>query len=454
MLVRLCLENFKSFKSEECIELLAAPSDKSHEYHVIVDEKHPKRSLLRACAIYGANGSGKSNIVKALILLKDLVIDGTRPSQKLTMHPFKLDNESIKKPTKIEICFKHEGVFYTYGFEATQDYIVGEWLTAVSNVKEFTYFERMADKNGKPKVAIHPKLARKGSKKYEFLNFIAQGTRANQLFLNATYERDVEDLKSPLHWIKHDLVIIKPESIYGGLLSESHNDTPFSEYINKFLSASDTGVSNIVTESIKYNPNNPIIDIPSNIWEDITKDLSEGQSVFVKSPEGMQYEITKDENNDEINVLLLKTQHTSTNGEMITFDIDEESDGTRRLMHLLPVLIHSQKDTKVHVIDEIDRSMHPLLTRQLIAAYLSDEKCRNSQLIFTTHETSLLDQNLLRRDEIWFVEKDHNGSSHFTSLVEYKVRPDLKIEKGYLNGRFGAIPFLGDISSLVGEGCH
>jgi AAA15 family ATPase/GTPase len=117
--------------------------------------------------------------------------------------------------------------------------------------------------------------------------------------------------------------------------------------------------------------------------------------------------------------------------------------GARRLMALIPALLHSRSSEKVYLIDEIDRSMHPLLSRMFLQAYLDEKNCGRGQLIITTHESWLLDRELLRRDEVWFTEKDKNGGSHLYSLAEFKVRKDLKLDKGYLDGRFGAIPFFG-----------
>ena len=146
----------------------------------------------------------------------------------------------------------------------------------------------------------------------------------------------------------------------------------------------------------------------------------------------------------------LKTKHRHEAGQLVDFAIDEESDGTQRLINLIPALFILKKNPEnVIFLDELDRRLHPLLSRQFLefSLHCKTQESRN-QLIFTTHDTNLLDLDLLRRDEIWFVEKNSKGASHLYSLAEFKIKPDLKIEKGYLNGRFGAIPFFGDIRSL------
>jgi AAA15 family ATPase/GTPase len=146
----------------------------------------------------------------------------------------------------------------------------------------------------------------------------------------------------------------------------------------------------------------------------------------------------------------IKTKHRHEKGQLVDFSIEEESEGTQRLINLIPILFSlKNKSEKVILLDELDRRLHPLLSRQFLEFFLQGkaEEMRN-QLIFTTHDTNLLDLDILRRDEIWFLEKNQQGASHLYSLAEFKIRPDLKIDKGYLNGRFGAIPFFGDIHSL------
>ena len=158
--------------------------------------------------------------------------------------------------------------------------------------------------------------------------------------------------------------------------------------------------------------------------------------------------------NGQVNLTQLKTSHRHENGDLIDFSMDEESEGTQRLINLIPSLYILGKDAeKVIFIDELDRRLHPLLSRSFVESAINC-RSRENQLIFTTHDTNLLDLDLLRRDEIWFVEKNKNGVSDCYSLAEFKIRPDLKIEKGYLNARFGAIPFFGNPKDLGWFGCE
>ena len=191
-----------------------------------------------------------------------------------------------------------------------------------------------------------------------------------------------------------------------------------------------------------FDPEKLSPDFPDSLKANLTN-IGADERVLFSLPDGMRFAMMRTENG-ELNLLKIKTRHNlQGTEEHIDFEIENESDGTRRLMDLIPALLHSRSSEKVYLIDEIDRSMHPLLSRMFLQAYLDEKNCGRGQLIITTHESWLLDRELLRRDEVWFTEKDKNGGSHLYSLAEFKVRKDLKLDKGYLDGRFGAIPFFG-----------
>ena len=181
------------------------------------------------------------------------------------------------------------------------------------------------------------------------------------------------------------------------------------------------------------------------IYEDLQK--SDSNRVSIQSTNGRELVFEKDENGD-ICALNVQAFHEIENNRSFLLDIDDESDGTRRLLQLIPALHNDEEQNRVYIIDEIDRSMHPLLVWSFLQFFLN--LSGNNQLIVTTHESNLLDLELLRRDEIWFVEKNNTSlSSELYPLTDFKVRTDLEIRKHYLQGRFGAIPFLGNINRLA-----
>ena len=451
MLIQFTIENFLSFKEENALNMLAT-TDRKHKHHLLTNKK--KKPLLRTAALYGANGSGKSNLIRAMAFAQDLIVEGTRPKQRIDVTPFKLDKSCWQAPSRFEFIINYQGAIYTYGFVVDEKEVREEWLFAIHNIKEVTLFERLTTRNGKIKVEIGPSLAGKKAKKHQFVKFIAEGTRPNNLFLHELYEKNVAEIMPLIDWFRAVLIIIGPESNYRDLIFDAHMNGQFLQFMGDFLRAADNGVDGIVTEKIEFNFEKLFPDLPESMKSKLTN-ISTNERILLSAPDGRRFAMMR-EPNGELTLLKLKARHHLKDaGEHIDFEIENESDGTRRLMDLLPALLHSKSSEKVYLIDEIDRSMHPLLSRMFLEAYLNDPECGRGQLIITTHESQLLDRNLLRRDEIWFAEKDKNGGSHLYSLSEFKVRNDLKLEKGYLDGRFGAIPFLGDLENLpycsVGE---
>lgn len=199
-------------------------------------------------------------------------------------------------------------------------------------------------------------------------------------------------------------------------------------------------------------------EMPASLREELNQQLTEADEnsmIMIETVPGKRYLLMKEEQ-EQISLMQLKTKHRNDKGQLVDFSISEESDGTQRLINLVPALFILKKNPeKVIFLDELDRRLHPLLSRQFLEFFLQckTEDSRN-QLIFTTHDTNLFDLDLLRRDGIWFVEKNQQGASHLYLLAEFKIRPDLKVEKGYLNGRFGAIPFFGNICNLGWFDCE
>ncbi|MCK5689670.1 ATP/GTP-binding protein [Myxococcota bacterium] len=447
MLIQFTLENFLSFRDENTLNLLAT-TDGAHSHHLLANKK--KKPILRTAVLYGANGSGKSNMIQAMAFAQDLIIEGRRPEQSTGHTPFKLDKSYWHEPGRFEFVINYENTIYTYGFVVDEKEVREEWLFAIHNVRETLIFERVTTENGKIKVKLGHLLAKKKSKQKQFIEFIAEATRPNNLFLHELYEKNVTEIMPVINWFRSVLTIIAPNSSYRDLIFDAHQDESFLDFIGDFLKVADTGVDGIVTERVELDQDKLFTDMPESLKSKFAN-IKDDERVLLSGPDGHRFAFMREENG-ELALLKLKARHQLNEaGEHIDFEIEHESDGTRRLMDLLPVLRHSKVGEKVVLIDEVDRSMHPLLSRLLLRTYLDDKNSGRGQLIVTTHESQLLDRDLFRRDEIWFAEKDKTGSSHIYSLAEFKVRNDLKLGKGYLDGRFGAIPFFGELDHLLDQ---
>lgn len=450
MLIEFAVENFRSFKEETVFSLIAT-KDESHPSHVVRTEGGKPLRVLRAAALYGANASGKSNLVNAIAFARDFIVTGTRASGAIPYEPFKLSAATRTAPSKFEFVFTIDDILYTYGFKADAARVHEEWLFATPGKKEVPYFERITDESGKVTVEFGATFRKQAERKKGFLEFVAEGTRPNQLFLTEAVERNTPTVQGIIHWLQQMLLFIPAEAKYEHLSVLTHANPLFTEFLSQLLILAGTGVTGIKTIFEPLNPETHFFNWPEDFKNDVLEKISEVQAmgnrtnVLSGAADGKSFGIFLDENLEPFFVEM-RAQHLSAEQELIPFELNEESDGTQRLIHLAPTLNSILHNEQVLLLDEIDRRMHPLLSRLLVQTFLSGKS--KGQLIFTTHETNLLDLELLRRDEVWFVEKNQSGTSQLYSLADFKIREDLKISKGYLNGRFGAIPFIGDISRL------
>ena len=450
MLLQFVVENFRSFQTEETLSLVPA-GGRIHPGHVQRAEG-PNRKVrgLPLAVFYGANASGKSNLVRAIDYVRHLVTQGTRPDAPTGAMPFRLDAGSAAKASRFELVVWHDAVLYTYGFAATAKEVVEEWLFAVPEAREVRLFERVTE-GGNARVEFGSHLAPTKEARRR-LDFVAAGTRANQLFLTEANERNVRELEPLMRWFKDRLTIIWPEAQYGPLVLRAHDDPRFKEFLSEFLHAADTGIGGLELNAEDLDIERHLAAFPARIRKSVLEDLDRSQSHALALGGDKTLLAVRQAADKPTQLLTLRTRHDTSDGGTLLFDPEDESDGTHRMMHLSPALFDVQSNDEVFVIDELDRSLHPHLCRYFLDAYLKGVTSggHRGQMIVTTHDTTLLDLDLLRRDEIWFVERDKRGASHLTSLAEFKlVRADLRIDKGYLNGRFGAIPFLGDPGRLV-----
>ena len=449
MFIRFFVTNFMSFSEETEFSLIAGQSRQLDD-HLEKIENHDFE-VLKASAIYGANGSGKSNLIKAMKFGKELIVRGSRPDRALKVTPFKLNQKGINSPSKFEYHFSILNKVYSYGIEVNHKYILSEWLYEItSSGSEKKIFTRKTSEEGD----VNIEFGKLGVTKDEeqFLSFVAKGTRGNQPFLTEANDRNVKEFKFIYNWFKDNLIFIFPNTINDGLyfaLSPKSSNSVVETFA-KFLNLFDTGISSVKQVAVNFDAELPTF--PKSIKEEITSKLkTEKDRIFIQGANDRCYSISKDFSTGELIAQKIMTAHklNDANGE-VDFEVNEESDGTQRIMDFIPAITRLLEGNVSVFIDEIDRSLHPELTRAFFKIFYN-MRTKGSQLIVTTHESSLLDQELLRRDEIWFVEKTPQGNSKIYSLEEYKPRHDKDIRKGYLLGRYGAIPFFGNLDSKLIE---
>ncbi|MVA79430.1 AAA family ATPase [Agrobacterium vitis] len=451
MLLQFSVENFLSFHDE--VRLSMIPSqDERHPKHIVSTANHKERRALRSAAIYGANGHGKTNLVHAMIFIRGLIINGSDVDRPIKVRKFKKQSMMEEIPSSFIFNFVTDGVEYEYGIRVNRNYIAEEWLFSSPNGREVRLFERITEfgKDGDTTttVEVGPSLVKKTHQKKisgkEFLDFVGLGTRPTQPFLTEAIQRNVEALRPVYDWFRNSLQIISAEGEYAALEMRAHKDSDFVGKLSTAIRNAGIGIDHIETD-VRTIELDDFRDVPPEMLRDISDSLETGSVALLGARDSNRIMIQKNDNGD-LEVIDLVFVHRREDGSEVRFTQDEESAGTRRLLHLIPMISELSHSDKTYIIDEIDRKLHPILAYDLLKNFLTESDC--GQLIFTTHNTHLLDLDLFRRDEIWFIEKSSNGDSQLYSLSDLKVRADVEIKKGYLNGRFGAIPFLGSPQGL------
>jgi AAA15 family ATPase/GTPase len=452
MLLRFSVENFLCFKGEATLSL-AATADDRHEDHLIPAIKPGRVPALRAAAIYGANGHGKTKLVEAIQFVERLVMTGLDNQGATKQTPFKFSSEAKKKPSRFVIEFRVGKTDYEYGLVMKADQILEEWLYARYNRRNVMLYERDSASRSKDSSGVKfgstLKLSASPNSRFDikdYLEFIATSLETSELFLVEAAKRGITPLHEPLGWFTQSLHVVNADASYTPLHSRALEDEEFLPFLSQYVQNADTGIQDL---TVRQRPITrlEIDDLGRSSGTPLGHDadlLEPGEDMMLRGEEGQMMAIRKT-SEGEFLCLTLAAQHATDDGKAETLDIADESAGTRRLVDLLPMLIESSRVDRVFVVDELDRKLHPLLAYEFLRTFL---KCKRTQLIFTTHNTLLLSLDLFRRDEIWFAQKKADLSVELYSLADFKVRPDLDVKKGYLNGRFGAIPFLGSLSDI------
>lgn len=438
MILRATFENILSFNQETEVSFVAGKGS-LHPEHVVRAEKRDDISVLRAGIIYGANAAGKSNLIKAICFLKLLVI-GKSPIS--AMEPFK-HGKGRRPVSKIELEIKIGKRYYAYGVEFDIRGIKEEWLFEINSRSDRKVYTRKVSDTGND----FDFGEIDGNKDVKmFLKFLGEGTPTDRTFISEYVKRNgkgLEDVRVVRNWFVRNLKIIFPHTRYKGLSVRAEQDAEFQKATKDLLKHFNTGITDIRRLAIKSKEETGL---PDDVLERIEKDCNHGESIMLASSSNNETFFFERKENGQLAIFKQIAVHGC--GDLETkFEMDEESDGTIRLLDFIPMLIDLRRNPVVYLIDELDRSMHPMMTYEIINTIFQNiNRDVDSQIIFSTHESNLLDLELMRADEIWFVEKDSEGASRFSSLAEYKPRADVR--KGYLQGRYGAVPFFATPDSL------
>jgi hypothetical protein len=391
MLLRFRFSNVRSFRTEQEFSMVAGPFTDSPE-----SVRHPdaiSEGVLPVAAIYGANASGKTNVLRAIKFLRAAVEFSHRewkPDGPIPREPFLNDEESRQAPSAFEVDFLTNGSRYRYGLRVDSSVVLEEWLYAYPRGKKQTWFRRT---QGKP-ISFGARMPGEN-------RTIESLTRKNALFLSAAAQNNHEAILPVYRWITAFVLVIDDRARYGTLTARLCAFPDYLAEVARLVSAADLGISGVQVEEAKASGE--------------TKKLIPAQ---------------------------IRLLHRLGDREML-FNTKQESHGTIAYIELLGPVVHALEHGVPLCVDELDGSLHPLLSVHLIRLFNDPStNPKGAQLIFNTHDTNLLSEGILRRDQIWFTEKKDDGSSHLFPLSDFKPRRTENLENGYLQGRYGAIPFV------------
>ena len=406
MLIQFSARNFKSFKDPFTLDLF---TNKETAVSNII--KSNFKNTYASAVFYGANGSGKSNILKAYNMMRNLVLNKDKvmlSTDRLKINTFKLSTESEDDTSAFDICFIYNNKKFKYGFEYDENIVYSEYLFVYETVQPTLIFEYDLDEDeGKIKCTKYKSLSQKKHLK-------------NTLFLWDVDREDIEEAHEVLNWFKETIYIefsnarnVNPS--YWNNLTKPDVKNIFQIFIHD----ADFGIKDI------YQDSRPVMDVYDKI-PNLPKN-SIVEEITVKTTHAKL-----DENNNFI-------------GDEKFNLFDDESLGTQKYFYAIGPIINALKNGSTLFLDELDASLHPILTRRLVELFNKKEiNGKGAQLIFTSQDINLLDQTLFDKEQIWFVEKDKYGASHLTGLSEYRdIRKQEKIEEKYIKGKYGAIPYLG-----------
>lgn len=443
MLLRFAAENIMSFK--DAVEFNTFPSSKthSHEWHKI---SCGHATALRMSAIYGANGAGKSNLLKCISLLRGIVSVDKLSDLPITDDLFfRLDDKSKSTPSELAIEFYLAGQIFYYHIAFTRREIVSEELVLSKKTKDTTIFSRKDNRVDISTQFLNPRGKTASVEVFiDGINRLLRPDMTALSFLGNYYHNELPIVGEAYIWIL-TLQIVLPASSVRELPHLMDIDSKFANLVNSIVPELKTGITRLHVKKELLNeddvqPNSMLADAlskaklkpgtPISINYDQAKEVS---NIVIEN--GMAYKKT------------LVVIHTDSTGKEVEMEIDQESDGTRRLIEYMPLLYAVLKTDQVFIVDEIERSIHPIMIKTLMSK-ISESKDAKGQIIFTTHESCLLDQSIFRPDEIWFAQKDVDQATQLYPLSDYNIHKTANIENGYLNGRYGGIPFLSNLTDL------
>lgn len=435
MLLSFKVKNYRSFRDEAIIDMEAASLKEYNECLI----SWGKKNVLPVIAIYGKNGGGKSNIIRALWFGVQFIKSAQRTQHEkalVPVQPFELNDYSRSEPTVFEFNYLQDGIKYTYGFSAIKSKMITEYLYHYPKGQKAMIFNRVEQE------FVFPVDNEKKKKE-----MIKEAVAPNQLFFAVSCTMNYQPCIAAMKWFRQSIVFSRDYMDIGRYLGEYGEDPDMLHAIVSTAKIADLGI-----KDIKFEINNiditQLTDIPDEMDEETRNDIV---TALAKLKDALESAPNDAEGKLRVSEIKATSFHIgqSQKGEDIAYPLafGDESDGTRRLMALAPAIERTLRNGGLFIVDELEREIHPLLMEYIINRYQNKENNQNQgQLLFTTHSTELMSLELLRRDQINFVDKDRKtGVSELYSMKEFSPRKDENIHKGYLLGKYGAVPRIEEV---------
>lgn len=414
MLIEFSVSNYKSIMSQQTLSMVAGPSRAVKGRYSFEPQGIDNFRLLKTAAIFGPNASGKSTLIKALEFMQEFVIKSSKEGQEgepIDVVPFMLHHSTREAPSEFEISFIENDIRYQYGFSADRLRVHHEWLYATPvGGRTQRWIDRSFDHSKKVySIYVNPSL--KGEREVW-----KRSTRDNALVLSTAVQLSAEPFRDAFRWFQRRLRVVTSNERVAPDYTASLCESEKKERILGFLNAADLGIVDVVVNEAEFKDVFPR-GFPEKIREVFATEMAKVklQKIFLG--------------------------HADDGGNVVYLDLNDESDGTRVIFSLAGPLLDVLDHGRVLIVDELHNSLHPLAFQYLVERFhCSDEHSSNAQLIFTTHETHIMAGDTLHRDQIWFMSKNSQRASELASLAEFKSRNNEAFERGYLGGRYGALP--------------
>ena len=439
MLLRYIVSNFKSIGHP--VEFSMFPTEESTDERFLktITTKAGEWKVLRRGGFFGPNASGKSSFIESIDFARDYIVDGQKSGKGTGVNQFRGDFEDLEGISSFQFMFYLEGEVYEYGFSLDRRQVHEEWLMQMTEKELKPLFTRVTDENGKTEIEIESRFAHNNSKDRKLADVLKesiQESQKNQLFLYKLYDNGIKKADKIVQWFKN-LQIIFPKTTVQALPIRMKADEDLRNYIASMLDKMDTGVYEIsvASDEIDFHEFAQKLDLPKEVVDEI-EEIKNG----IVNLAGRYFVFAENKKKRTI-LVQLKFNHR-LNSKRVQFNIDEESDGTQRLVDLLPMLFTIGKNPTIYFVDEIDRSLHTKLSLFLLDEFACRAQEGSNQIIFTAHDVNLINLDNFRQDEIWFIEKTQMGESTLRPFSDFEVKKGQDTLKAYLSGRFGAVPMI------------